>query len=99
MGPVNCHRFEEGIFWGFRITDITFHHQTFLNKKFLLYQSYYIKERHPSSRVKEDIVNYSKLKWPLLFSRFYEAFRSSGNSQVLSLSFQIHLFEPNSRHV
>ena len=42
------------------------------------HQSYYIKERVPSSRVKEDIVNYSKLKWPLLFSRFYEAFRSSG---------------------
>uniref|UniRef100_A0A0P6DFS6 Unconventional myosin-X n=1 Tax=Daphnia magna TaxID=35525 RepID=A0A0P6DFS6_9CRUS len=43
-----------------------------------LKKSYYIKERVPSSRVKEDIVNYSKLKWPLLFSRFYEAFRSSG---------------------
>lgn len=42
-------------------------------------KSYYIKERVPSSRVKEEIVNYSKLKWPLLFSRFYEAFRSSGN--------------------
>lgn len=41
-------------------------------------QSYYIKERVQSSRIKEDIVDYSKLKWPLLFSRFYEAFRSSG---------------------
>lgn len=41
-------------------------------------QSYYVKEKVLASRVKEDIVNYSKLKWPLLFSRFYEAFRSSG---------------------
>lgn len=48
------------------------------------WQSYYIKERVPSSRVKEDIVNYSKLKWPLLFSRFYEAFRSSGTRQFIS---------------
>ena len=45
---------------------------------YLLWQSYYVKERVAPSRVKEDIVNYSKLKWPLLFSRFYEAFRSSG---------------------
>lgn len=43
-----------------------------------LRKSYYVKERVPSSRVKEDIVSYSKMKWPLLFSRFYEAFRSSG---------------------
>jgi len=43
-----------------------------------LKKSYYIRDRVSSSRVKEDIVNYSKLKWPLLFSRFYEAFRSSG---------------------
>ena len=30
------------------------------------------------SRVKEEIVNFSKLRWPLLFSRFYEAHRFSG---------------------
>lgn len=64
------------------------------------YQSYYIKERVPSSRVKEDIVNYSKLKWPLLFSRFYEAFRSSGTCQfirvpsVVYCKLTFHLFEP-----
>ena len=44
-----------------------------------------MRDRLSSSRVKEDIVNYSKLKWPLLFSRFYEAFRSSGKNELSSL--------------
>lgn len=38
-------------------------------------RSYYVKERVPPLRVKEDVVNYAKYKWPLLFSRFYEAYR------------------------
>lgn len=41
-------------------------------------QSYYLKEKVPIMRVKEDIVGYAKFKWPLLFSRFYEAYRNSG---------------------
>ena len=28
--------------------------------------------------MKEEIVNFSKLRWPLLFSRHYEAYRFSG---------------------
>lgn len=45
---------------------------------FFNFQSYYLKEKVPALRVKEDIVGYAKFKWPLLFSRFYEAYRNSG---------------------
>jgi hypothetical protein len=41
-------------------------------------QSYYVKERVAALKAKEDVVSYAKYKWPLLFSRFYEAFRYSG---------------------
>ena len=42
------------------------------------FQSYYYKEKISHSKIKEDIVEYAKYKWPLLFSRFYEALRTSG---------------------
>ncbi|XP_075211513.1 unconventional myosin-VIIa ck [Lycorma delicatula] len=41
-------------------------------------KSYYLKEKVAALRVKEDVVSYAKFKWPLLFSRFYEAYRNSG---------------------
>uniref|UniRef100_T1GP66 Myosin-VIIa n=1 Tax=Megaselia scalaris TaxID=36166 RepID=T1GP66_MEGSC len=41
-------------------------------------KSYFIKENVAPLQIKEDIVNYAKYKWPLLFSRFYEAYRNSG---------------------
>jgi hypothetical protein len=41
-------------------------------------KSYYVREKSPSLKIKEDIVGYAKYTWPLLFSRFYEAFRLDG---------------------
>nr|XP_043897586.1 unconventional myosin-VIIa-like isoform X4 [Solea senegalensis] len=39
-----------------------------------------MKRRLSTQTVKEDVVDFARLKWPLLFSRFYEAFKFSGPS-------------------
>uniref|UniRef100_A0A3B3UTZ6 Myosin VIIAa n=1 Tax=Poecilia latipinna TaxID=48699 RepID=A0A3B3UTZ6_9TELE len=40
----------------------------------------YTQKRFDSQKVKEEVVDFARHKWPLLFSRFYEAFRFSGPS-------------------
>lgn len=54
-------------------------------------KSYFAKEQVPDIKVKEDIVAYAMMKWPLLFSRFYETVKISGpelpkNNIILAVS-------------
>ncbi|XP_072118705.1 myosin VIIAa isoform X1 [Mobula birostris] len=40
----------------------------------------YTQKRIDPQKVKEEVVDFARFKWPLLFSRFYEAFKFSGPS-------------------
>lgn len=41
-------------------------------------QGTYTQKRFDPQKVKEEVVDFARHKWPLLFSRFYEAFKVSG---------------------
>ncbi|XP_068084788.1 myosin-VIIa [Anabrus simplex] len=43
-------------------------------------RSYYVREQVPPLKAKEDIVTFARIKWPLLFSKFFEAMRISGTT-------------------
>uniref|UniRef100_A0AAQ4PD22 Myosin VIIAa n=1 Tax=Gasterosteus aculeatus aculeatus TaxID=481459 RepID=A0AAQ4PD22_GASAC len=43
-------------------------------------QGIYAQKRFDPQKVKEEVVDFARHKWPLLFSRFYEAFKFSGPS-------------------
>uniref|UniRef100_A0A8D3CMR3 Myosin VIIAa n=1 Tax=Scophthalmus maximus TaxID=52904 RepID=A0A8D3CMR3_SCOMX len=53
------------------------HHKTYLC---LCPQGIYTQKRFDPQKVKEEVVDFARHKWPLLFSRFYEAFKFSGPS-------------------
>lgn len=42
------------------------------------FQGIYTQKRMEPQKVKEEVVDFARYKWPLLFSRFYEAFKFSG---------------------
>lgn len=45
---------------------------------FTCLQGIYAQKRFDPQKVKEEVVDFARHKWPLLFSRFYEAFKFSG---------------------
>ena len=60
-----------------RTSGLTYWMQQVMSKMRL---DYFANNKIKAMKVKEDIVSYAKYKWPLLFSRFYEAYKFAGPS-------------------
>lgn len=50
-----------------------------------LLQALYTQDRHLPQSVKEQLVDFARFQWPLLFSRFFEVIRFSGNGNRLGM--------------
>lgn len=57
-------------------------HISIQNIAFIL-QASYTQDRLSSQSVKEQLVDFARFQWPLLFSRFFEVTRFSGNGNTL----------------
>ena len=52
-------------------------------------KSYFVRERVQALNVKEDIANYAKYKWPLLFSRYVQMVHTGNLPRIYAVSFGI----------
>lgn len=78
MDTVNCTCHEKGKTI-FIYVIMRFHSLILTRHVSLSLQSYYARDNVAATIIMADIVKYSKIKWPILFSRYYETTRISGN--------------------
>lgn len=83
MDPAGAARISQGLPL-FTVIDLSISHfkkPVFQNLEYIherIFKAFQSKAAVDPSKIKEDIVQYAKFKWPLLFSRFYEAYKFAG---------------------